>query len=142
MKRRLIAIVVGLILMANAMAMLTLVSLVTLDSGLSRVEAAGLRYSLNTPVVDGNVTPVVGGYQRITDLSSAVTPAQQTGADVMVIQAEAQTLRYTVDGTTPTATIGFPLPAGTRLTYPGDLSTIQLIETVSGGIAHVQPYRY
>lgn len=108
----------------------------------TQAEAAGVRWTTNTLVVDGPLRPVVGGFQPITDLSSAVTPTQQANADVFIIQAENQNLRWRDDGTAPTATVGMLLYAGDMLPYHADLSAIQLIECASGGKANVMPYRY
>jgi hypothetical protein len=52
------------------------------------------------------ITPV-GDHTTIADLSSAVTLTPPAGATQVLIQALGQNVRYTVDGTTPTASVGF-----------------------------------
>lgn len=62
-------------------------------------------------------------------------------AKYAVIQAEAQSLRYTTDGSTPTATAGYIIAAGERVTFtPAELATIKIIEASAGGYANAQLY--
>lgn len=54
----------------------------------------------------------VGSHTSNSTLSSAATvttPATSTG---IIAQALTQNIRYTIDGTTPTASLGFQLKAG------------------------------
>jgi hypothetical protein len=46
-----------------------------------------------------------------TDISSATVLTPPTGATKVLMQAVTQNIRYTLDGTTPTATTGFQLVA-------------------------------
>lgn len=53
------------------------------------------------------------------------------------LQAEAQTLRYTLDGSTPSASAGFVLPANSFVTLaPAELRSIKVIGIVAGGFAN------
>lgn len=58
-----------------------------------------------------------------------------------VMQGEAQNLRYTTDGSDPTATAGFLLLVGERVTFtPAELATLKVLEATSGGFANCQLY--
>ena len=52
------------------------------------------------------------GHQNTSSLSSVVTLTPPAGVTKVLIQAVAKNLRFTVDGTTPTASVGFQLRAG------------------------------
>lgn len=54
----------------------------------------------------------VGSNINGTDISSAETLTPPAGATKILIQAITQNLRYTLDGTTPEAAVGFQLKAG------------------------------
>ena len=53
-----------------------------------------------------------GAHGRQTDLGSAFAPTVPPGATMCVVQALAQNVRFTLDGTTPTAVVGFQIVAG------------------------------
>jgi hypothetical protein len=55
-------------------------------------------------------TPV-GSHTSNGTLGSAVTLTKPAGANVIIIQCTGQNVRYTLDGTTPTTTVGFLLVA-------------------------------
>jgi hypothetical protein len=59
---------------------------------------------------------------------------------MVVVTAEAQTIRWRDDGTSPTATIGMPLAAGSSMNYDGDLNNIQFIQATAGGILNCAFY--
>lgn len=53
------------------------------------------------------------------------------------IQAEAQALRYTLDGTTPTASLGHTIAVGAQITLtPRELRDIKVIGAAAGGFAN------
>lgn len=91
------------------------------------------------PVIDGNRAPL--GYAQVTDLSSAVPlPSIPAAAKLALIQAEAQTIRWRDDGTSPTGTVGMMITATSMLLYTGHLSTFQMIEATAGAIANISYY--
>jgi hypothetical protein len=53
-----------------------------------------------------------GAHGRETSLTAAFAPAVPAGATMCVVQALAQNVRFTLDGTTPTAVVGFQIVAG------------------------------
>lgn len=78
--------------------------------------------------------PVANSHTRNNSLSNAVTLTPPAGASWLFIQALGANVRYTFDGTTPTATVGFQLkkdnppiriPATTGM-------TIRVIQEASG----------
>lgn len=58
------------------------------------------------------ITPI-GAHTSNGTLSSAITPSIPTGANVVLLVAYTQAIRYTLDGTTPTSTTGFRVPVQT-----------------------------
>lgn len=72
----------------------------------------------------------VGAHVDGTDISSAVALSPASGAIKVLIQALTQNVRYTLDGTTPTASKGFQLKAGDPpvVIMLEDGTTITLIE--------------
>lgn len=57
-------------------------------------------------------TPTVSGHNSGLTISSATTLTIPAGATQLMIQALTQNVRFTLDGTTPTASLGFQLAAG------------------------------
>lgn len=85
------------------------------------------------------------GFGQIASLSSVKTLANagsgipaNTGA--ALVQAEAQDVRWTADGTTPTATVGMLLKANDSLWYDLALADLKLIEAASGAKLNVTFY--
>jgi hypothetical protein len=54
----------------------------------------------------------VGAHSSGATISSATTLTKPEGANQILIQALIQNVRFTLDGTTPTTTVGFQLLAG------------------------------
>lgn len=71
-----------------------------------------------------------GYHNNGLDISSAVTLTPETGATKLLIQALEQNIRYTLDGTTPTSTLGFQIRAGDpeKLIPLGNNTEINVIE--------------
>lgn len=72
----------------------------------------------------------IGSHTYNTDISSATTLTPPAGATKIKMQAVAQNVRYVLDGSTPTAAIGFQLKAGDPpLIIPlGNNTTIKVIQ--------------
>lgn len=82
------------------------------------------------------------GYYQLTSLAAA-TQVPGNGSVVM-LQAEAQDLRYDPTGGTPTSSVGVLLPAGSCHLLNvghGNVQTIKVIETAVGGILNVVTFR-
>lgn len=54
----------------------------------------------------------VGAHTSGTTISSATTITIPTGARYVLMQALTQNIRYTLDGTAPTTSLGFQMKAG------------------------------
>ncbi len=86
-----------------------------------------------------NVHSTVLTPQSLADLSSAVTLTPPDGANICKLQATSTSaLRYTIDGSTPTASVGLLIPAGVpkkiaAATAGSALPTIKVIEVDPGG---------
>ncbi len=79
-------------------------------------------------------------YQQLTvTVLTNLTPP--SGAGMALITVEAQAVRWRDDGTAPTATVGMPLAVGQSMSYFGDMTKIQFIAQVAGGIINVSYYR-
>lgn len=75
----------------------------------------------------------VGAHGTNTNIAAAFTLTPPAGAYRLVIQALGQNVRYTLDGTAPTATVGFVLAAGdTALIQLGARMTIRVIQEAAG----------
>ncbi len=79
----------------------------------------------------------IGAHVSGPTISSAVVLSDTAPANAkkLLMQAITQNIRYTLDGTTPTSTVGFQLRAGDPPViipyWPGDV-TITVIEETSG----------
>lgn len=88
-----------------------------------------------------NVIPL--GYQQITSLAAAQTPTVPAGANVMIVSAETQAVRFRSDGVTPTATVGFPLAVGVQLVFRmsnAALGAIKFIEQTASAKLNIEYY--
>lgn len=87
------------------------------------------------------------GYAQITSLGSAVTfsgasVTVPTDTIMVLIEAEAQAIRWRDDGTVPTASVGMPLAAGQTFQYTVvDFTKISFIQQASGGIINLSFYK-
>lgn len=83
------------------------------------------------------------GYQQITALSSAQGLAVPAGTKLILIQPEAQAVRWRDDGTAPTATVGYPLAVGSELRYtctPDGQAALKFIEQTASAKLNVTYY--
>lgn len=82
----------------------------------------------------------LGDHVSDSSLSSAETLTAQSGATALLIQALTQNVRFTLDGTTPTATVGFQLKAGDPpVLIPISYDTaVKVIEEASGAVLQYQ----
>lgn len=91
--------------------------------------------SRNNPVL-GNFIPI-GSHGQDTSISSATTiSASDDQATHILLQNSDDSInvRYTLDGTTPTTTLGFLLePGWYAIVSASSNVTLQVIETASGG---------
>lgn len=81
-------------------------------------------------------------YTQLTGVSSS-TPCPGSGSVVM-LQAEAQDVRYDPAGGTPTASVGMLLEAGCTHTLnvgEGNIGNINLIQAAPGAIINIVTFR-
>ena len=88
--------------------------------------------------MDSNTTQIIGAHTQNATLSSAVTLTPPAGANVLNIQPLTNNIRVTLDGTTPTASLGMQLASGTvYLIDVGQDYVVQVIEeTASASIEY------
>lgn len=81
------------------------------------------------------------GYQQLTSLSAATALTVPAGTILALCTPETQAVRWRDDGTSPTASIGQPLPVGAELRYDaGGLALIKFIEQVASAKLNVVYY--
>ena len=97
--------------------------------------------------------PIAAGYKR-TAVDTAKTASGILAAALIAsgntptntvqyieLQAEAQAIRYTLDGTTPTATNGLRLPVGAPIVLTwAQILVLQVISETAGAFANTQGY--
>jgi len=80
----------------------------------------------------------VGSHTRNATLGTRVdlSATRPDGADKLMIQSETQNVRYTLDGTTPTVTVGFLLlpTMGPIIIECSDTTRIRVIEAAGGAV--------
>jgi hypothetical protein len=83
------------------------------------------------------------GYAQLTSAiaSSAAGLTVPPGATMVLLQAEAQAVRFRDDGAAPSASVGMLIPVGAPLEYTGTLTALQFIAEDSGAILNVSFYR-
>lgn len=86
----------------------------------------------------GFVFNPIGAHTSDASLGTAKTLTRPTGATCLRIQALAQAVRYTLDGTTPTASLGFKLAVGeeTYIETPTSVAVKVIEETASASIQY------
>lgn len=81
----------------------------------------------------------VGSHTQVADVSSATTIPVVAGGKHVLLQAKTQAITVTFDGTAPTASKGFLVPAGDALFIEAnDGMTIKVIETAGTGSVEYQ----
>lgn len=83
----------------------------------------------------------VGAHTRNTSLSSVVTLTPPDGATKLLIQAVAQNVRYVLDGSTPSATVGFQMVASDPpiiIPLHKDTNSIKIIQETAGAEVQYQ----
>jgi hypothetical protein len=88
----------------------------------------------------GNTFNPVGAHTTNTSLSAHVHLTPPTGANKLLIQALTKDVRYTLDGTTPTSSVGFYLKAGEPPTLIdiGEDTDIAIIENEASASVNYQ----
>ena len=73
---------------------------------------------------------IVGAHSDGANIAAAVTLTPPSGASKLLIQALGQNVRYTLDGTAPTTSLGFQLMAGDppRIIPVGNDMVIKVIQ--------------
>lgn len=80
------------------------------------------------------------GFESIADVSGATGLTVPAGANLALIDATSQDVRWRDDGVAPTDTVGTLLLKNTPFEYSGNLSAIQFIEITSGAALNVSYY--
>jgi hypothetical protein len=81
-----------------------------------------------------------GGVVSLRD-SAVLGTAMSAGANLAVIQAETQNVRYRDDLTNPTAAIGMLILTTAPLIYDGSLEDIRFIAAAAGAVLNVTLYK-
>ncbi len=90
------------------------------------------------PTSGAGLTPV-GSHTRNASLSSAVTLTKPATATRLLIQCETQNVKFTLDGTAPTATTGFLLVASDpAILIPVGGTAVKVIEVAASASINYQ----
>lgn len=89
-----------------------------------------------TPQADANLKPV--GYAQVVGIAAAISPP--VPGRILILHPEAQGIRIRDDGTDPSTTVGFLIPAGTIYEYKGDASKLKIIEDAASSTLNVLGY--
>ena len=89
-----------------------------------------------TPSADANMKPV--GYAQVVGIAAAIDPP--VGGRILKLSPETQGIRIRDDGTDPTTTVGFLIPAGTCYEYRGDVTRLRIIEAAASSTLNVLGY--
>lgn len=83
------------------------------------------------------------GYQQITSLSSATALTVPAGTAVAIITPQTQAVRWRDDGTSPTASVGYPLAVGDELYYDSaSVASLKFIEQTASAAINVAYYGF
>ena len=89
-------------------------------------------------IQQGIIVPI-GAHASSSSLATALELTKPYGARSILVQALTQNVRYTLDGTAPTATVGFQLKAGDPpLLIPLHNSNIKFIEETATAVLQYQ----
>ena len=87
---------------------------------------------------------IVGSHTQNGTISAATVLSVPATANGLLVQCTTKNIRYTLDGTTPTASIGFLLTADTDpvlIMVHSDDTVITVIEVAATGTVIYQPVR-
>lgn len=82
------------------------------------------------------------GYTQLTSLGSAVDLGTiPAGAETVILQAEAQNVRFRDDGTNPTATVGMILVVNTMYEFTtAQIARMRVIQAAASAILNISFY--
>lgn len=89
-----------------------------------------------TPRADANLRPA--GYAQVVGVASAISPP--VPGRILKLMPESQGIRIRDDGTDPTTTVGFLIPAGACYEYRGDATKLRIIEAAASATLNVLGY--
>lgn len=93
-------------------------------------------------MITGYTAQLVGSHTSLATLSTAIALAPPAGGDVIQLQVFAQNIRYTLDGTTPTATTGFQITSGSCVVIDvGSDHVLKVIEETASASVQYQWFR-
>lgn len=94
------------------------------------------------PVQPMPILRPVGSHTTNGSVSAAVTLTRPAGASFVRIETTTQAIRYTTDGTTPTAATGFLIAVGVPTDiYVGSGNTLKVIQAASAASIQYQWFR-
>jgi hypothetical protein len=94
------------------------------------------------PVQPMPVLRPVGSHTTDASVSAAETLTPPAGASFVRLETTTQAVRYTLDGTTPTASVGFLIAVGVPTDiYVGSGSTLKVIQAAASASIQYQWFR-
>lgn len=81
------------------------------------------------------------GYVQVTGLSAATALTIPAGTALVLVIPQTQAVRWRDDGTSPTASVGYPLAVGSELRYDGaNMGALKFIEQAASAAINVTFY--
>ena len=94
----------------------------------------------NIGVTQLNAAATVAASFALASLPAAIRAQVLKTPTMVVINAEAQGLRWRDDGVAPTSSVGMLIPSGGTFEYTGCISNLQIINAAAGAIANLAFY--
>lgn len=88
--------------------------------------------------ITGTANQVPRGYSQVVGISSAIS--SPVPGRILYLMPENNGIRIRDDGTEPTPTVGFLIPAGVCYIYIGDTSKLRIIEIAVSATLNVLGY--
>ena len=87
----------------------------------------------------GNGTP--NGYQQVTNSGTAGALTVPAGTTSMILAVSVQAIRFTLDGTNPTASSGMPVAVGDAVPIVGNIRNVRIISQTGTATVDVQYFK-
>jgi hypothetical protein len=93
------------------------------------------------PTYDARKLAIASSMQNLALSASTALTVPAGATEAFIVADGTADVRWTDDGTTPTASVGHLLKAGVAMTYSNDLSTLRFIRAAAGGSISVSYYK-
>ena len=98
------------------------------------------KMTINIAVTQVNAAGTVAASFVEASIPAATKAQLNLKPTLVVINAEAQGLRWRDDGVAPTSSVGMLIPSGATFEYTGNISNLRIINAAAGAIANLAFY--